>query len=300
MPQLPFSRPQDRDRALSRFEALPAELLDMIIHDPQLDPASLLALGLTCQTLWLSVAAHIRAKTLEGLGVWANTPFVATGTYFTTMPPALYQHYPAMKQQEAAFAARPGHRNGACPARRWNWAAYSDFVDVADALGGKPFIEAFDRHRLFLRLPMTPSKNARAIKFYDDLRTILNKHLLDPIPIRSGSKWLLRNHTTKECVQLHVDNKELADARTPHIKDAKNLTVDKILLMRSTWTWERAHRTEMDDVFCQSEWAGHCFDIIPFVKGDAIGEEWQDITQSVGDGKQLLKDPSLVFGDNDW
>ena len=290
---LPFPGALQSPRTKSYVEILPPEILDIILKDNALETADLLALSLTSQTLWLQVAAHIRSIRYNSLGYWANTPFVVTGTYMSTLPPALYQHYPIIRNQNAVFAARIMKHVGMSPARRWNYDSRADFTDVAGSVSNKTWMDAFDHHTSASGLAMVLSSKPRLAGMGEALRTVLVKHLLDPIPIPIGSSWTLRNLTAKECVQLHVEDIDASLARTPHVKGLKRLTVDKILVLQSTWHWgysywngrqgKGAHRFDHD------AWAGHCFDIVPRVEVSDLGDGWQDVTKEVARiGKQCL------------
>lgn len=290
---MPTTEARRLEGSKSRLETLPTELLDMVLKDTNLQPADVIALGLASRTLWLHVAAHIRSDCLNVLGMWAKTPFVITGSYLTSLPPTLYQHYPGMRNQEKAFAAQSGGRHGPCPARRWNWAAHSHYTDVADTIGGKHWLCALDQHKALMQLPFTVPPETRMLKVCDSLRTILTQHLLNPVSIRSGSNWTLRNLTTKEYVQLHVQNGEAARARAPHIKGLQQLTVDKILVMRCSWRWEEQVVFAGSGVFAPLDvpgteeglshhvWAGHCFDIVSGRDKEIDRDDWQDVTMVI-------------------
>lgn len=302
---LPFGGAPRFAGSRAHVESLPPEILDLILNDDAIELPDLLALSLTSQTLWVQVAAHIRAIRYNTLGCWVNTPLVITGTYMSKLPPALYQHFPSMREQEAVFAARPNRRIGMCPARRWNYDVIYNFTDVSDSVSCREWTDAFDHHMSVSGLSMVLSCRTRPAGIRDRLRTALTKHLLDPVPLPLGSTWTLRNLTTKECVQLHVEDIDASLARAPHVKGVKGLTVDKILVLQATWKWDsHSWRRDFDgaDDFDHDAWAGHCFDIVPCVEAGDAGGGWKDVTESIArmgrlglDIKQMEKRSSERF-----
>ena len=273
----------------SHLEILPAEIISMILMNPDLEPRDIVSVGLSCRLLWTNVLEHIIRKCQSG--PWAGTPLLCTGTWTMSLPRAIHALRPELEQEEQEFFDRPGRGpkgcpvRGTCPARQFNWHAYDEYVGHDEQISSSIWTKRFS----------TAGQNAAIPQPY---LNVLRQSLETVTVVKRSTlpkSWLLRNHTTKECISLKTGPTSSKQEQHVHVKGVPWLTLDKALLLRICWSASHAAAPwgedddEIGDVrhraICavkQGKWAGHCFDVVPRTELSApSGEGWSDVTQSV-------------------
>lgn len=264
---------------LAAIEALPSELLAMILDDSALETADVLAFGLCSRMLWQHCMSHVRKSLCKG--GWANTPLVCTGTHLSDLPETIHKLFPSLKEEEEYLQAlRPqpgqGMRSGPgmSPARRWNWNAVDTYEDVSITNADK-WLGALDA--------LTSDSYAGVPS---DVKKILRKGLkliLAASRPKPRSPWLLRDHNTQQYVHLKCAFNGAMEPQL-HVKRLPWLTLDKTLLIRISWTslLPTHQYTPTTMKVLRGQWAGHRFDVIQASEDERPGMKgWQDITAEV-------------------
>ena len=299
---------QKRTESSSPIESLPIEIVDMIIADPCLEPIDIVSLGLSSYSLWIYVLQHIVQKCQKA--PWADTPLLCSGSWTMSLPQAIHDIKPELKQQEENFFKLSGD-HGACPARNFNWGAISSFTEHSEQHRGSVWVQAF----IDLSGPSCiPVKGLQGLRTSLEAVAGLNQAkiptrglkrlrrsleaVINPSKSTVPTAWTLRNHTTKECVFLKAGHTYRKNEYDVHVKGMPWLSVDRALLLRICWSC--AHVTE-DDVFAgydakweqharllaqmkRGKWAGHCFDIVPSARASQAKkeqQEWCDVTSEI-------------------
>ena len=278
---------QSQGGETSPFESLPAEIISMILSDPSLDSRDIVSLGLSCRSLWTNVLEHVVRKCQTA--PWAGTPLLCTGTWTMSLPPAIHALRPEIEQEEREFFSRPGRgprgcpARGMCPARRFNWNAYGEYFDRNEHCNSSMWLDSFS----------AASQNAAAHQTYLNVLRQSLETVVVPKRSRLSTSWVLRNHTTKECISLKRGPPHSKQEQYVHVKGVPWLTLDKALLLRICWSASHADlgwgydddevgnvRQRVLSTVKRGTWAGHCFDVVPSTEhSKSSAEEWSDVTK---------------------
>lgn len=250
----------------SRLERMPPELIDMILEP--LGASGMVALGLCSRTLWRHVTSMVRSvyRTSASDPSWAGIPLICASSFVDDLPESLQDLYPEVKEAWVADE-NDGRTN---PSDTWRKRMLQCSVE-----GSKNdrniYLDAFDKY-----IPMSGIPK--------ELHTSL-KASIDRITYVEGSRWQLRNLTTKEYVSLGLvlenNNRE---RMTLALENHRWATVDAILLWYICWTSLLGKKAIPDNNSAvrlnrlfqrRGPWAGHCFDIIQ--EKDPTSE-WRDVT----------------------
>lgn len=299
---------QKRTGSSSPIESLPIEIIDMIIADPCLEPIDVVSLGLSSHFSWIYVLQYIVQKCQKA--PWANTPLLCTGSWTMSLPQAIHDIKPELKQQEEVFF-KQSNQYGACPARKFNWGAISSFAERNEQHRGLVWTQAFSD---LSGMSCIPAKDLKGLR--RSLEAIIGPNqakipagslqrlrrsleaVVNPIKSAMPAAWTLRNLTTKEYVSLKAGHTYRKNEYHVYVKGIPWLSVDRALLLRICWS--STCITEGDDYFnydangdeyahllaqmMRGKWAGDCFDIVPNNRESQAWEEaqgWCDVTSEI-------------------
>ncbi|KAM0429627.1 hypothetical protein ACHAPT_006232 [Fusarium lateritium] len=249
----------------SRLERLPPELIDMILGP--LGASGMVALGLCSRTLWRHVTSlaqsHYRISANDPS--WAGVPLICTSSFIDDLPETLHGLYPEVT--EAWSVDENDDRIN--PSNTWRQRMLQCSAEASKDPNG--YLVAFDSYITISGIPK-------------ELHTLL-KASLDRIHYTEGTRWRLRNLTTKEYVSmgLVLENNN-RDRMTLALQTHRWATVDAILLWYICWTsllGEKAIPIDNSSARLESllqrrgPWAGHSFDIIQEGGPDP---GWKDVT----------------------
>ncbi|KAK4504031.1 hypothetical protein PRZ48_004946 [Zasmidium cellare] len=261
-------------RTLAPIEDLPAELLGLI--NKELCKTDILALGSCSQTLWTHALHHIAADNRKFTAPWAGTPVIFTGSYLTSLPTAVCELFPGLKQEESEYDKRnrfPGMgrgcpANGMAPARRWNWNAVGSYETTDEKT-------CYDTWRN--SLSTVPGLDTKTMgRLHGDLDKVFH--------VDVDGRWFLRNLILKEFVKLDVSGTYSPGELQVDVAGSPWLSLDMALLLRTRWSTPGTQSYEKKGEE-KGVWAGHCFDV---VKDQPDGEDWRDTTVSVRDAARVI------------
>ncbi|KAL2670673.1 hypothetical protein Neosp_014462 [[Neocosmospora] mangrovei] len=250
----------------SHLERLPPELIDMILEP--LGVSGMVALGLCSRTLWRHVTSMVRSvyRTSSSDPSWAGIPLICASSYIDDLPESLHELYPEVNEPWAVDE----NDDRINPSDIWRKRMLQSCTE-ASKKGRNLYLEAFDKYIPISGIPR-------------ELHTLL-KASIDRIPYVEGTRWQLRNLTTKEYVSLGlVLENNNRDRMTLALENHRWATVDAILLWYICWTSLLGSKavpadTSTATLEClfqrRGPWAGHCFDIIQEKGPDP---EWKYIT----------------------
>ena len=201
-----------------------------------------------------------------------------------SLPPAIHDMYPNMKQEEAEFfkpRSNGPYRGflprGMCPARKFNWGAIGDYLDRT-----KPEDSWVSS---FTQLSATSCINGKDL-------AILIKSLNAAVSGRKQTQrttWILRNHNVNEYILLKAGRVHGHQENYIHVKGTPWLSLDKALILRICWSAPYHHRN-LDDNPDESRrlvvklktgtWAGHKFDVVGAGSVE-LDESWRDVTDEI-------------------
>lgn len=263
-PAHPGTAPQRT--SLSPLEALPAEILAIVLNHDTFSQSDILSLGSCSQTLWAHVWRHVREDCRKNAAPWAGTPLIAVGDWLRDLPQAIYDVFPDLHEADRRWKTGGpvggiGFGRGKCPARRWNsnltWGSHTH----EDLKRKHPREEWTSAGKLLPKILM-PS---------------LEKAVLSP---RVGEKWVLRNLSSTEFVRFEIKEGGETGARAiiDGTIETMSLSLDQALLLKILWTQPSNFRG-LEHEFTRGEWAGHSFDVV-LDSGDVI-KGWKDVTLAV-------------------
>ncbi|KAJ4329087.1 hypothetical protein N0V84_000446 [Fusarium piperis] len=268
-------RPAERDFSplaytypSSYLERLPPELIDMILEP--LGASGMVALGLCSRALWRHVTSMVRSayrtSASDPSPSWAGIPLICASSFIDDLPESLHDLYPEVN--EAWVVDENDDRIN--PSDTWRKRMLQCSVE-ASKKDRNIYLEAFDKH-----IPMSGIPK--------ELHTSL-KASIDRIPYVEGTRWQLRNLTTREYISLNLvlenNNRE---RMTLALANHRWATVDAILLWYICWTSLLGGKVipgdsstvRLDRLFQRrGPWAGHCFDII---QEKDLNSRWKDVT----------------------
>ncbi|UPL02529.1 hypothetical protein LCI18_013463 [Fusarium solani-melongenae] len=250
----------------SHLERLPPELIDMILKP--LGASGMVALGLCSRTLWRHVTSMVRSvyRTSASDPSWAGIPLICASSYIDDLPENLHELCPEVNEPWTIDE----NDDRINPCDTWRKRMLQCSVE-ASKNNRNIYLEAFDKYITMSRIPT-------------QLHTLL-KASIDRIPYVEGTRWQLRNLTTKEYVSLDlVLENNNRDRMTLALENHRWATVDAILLWYICWTSllgakvvrADSSTTTLERLFQRrGPWAGHCFDIIQEKDPDP---GWEDVT----------------------
>lgn len=253
----------------SRLEALPAEILALVLTSGRLSMRDQLNLGRSSQTLWMHVWRHIREDCRRRAAPWAGTSLIATGNWLQDLPQRLYDLFPEIQKRDRLWERGQIRRLGMCPARQWNADARGEYEDVEGKDRGREWLGAGKEGGLSMGLV---------------------ESLEEAVEIRRGrgEKWMLRNLSMMEFVRLEIiegdEQSEGEGVQGVVIAGKESLSLDEILLMKICWTEPFIDISDEDDEttsITRGDWAGHRFDVVPEEDGGAVVEGWRDVTDEI-------------------
>ncbi|KAK0935828.1 hypothetical protein LTR29_012609 [Friedmanniomyces endolithicus] len=272
-----------RTGPLSLVEKLPSELIGLILSEAGMSHREIIAFGLCSSELWLQTLSHIQRDVRDDTAPWAGKPLLCSGTWLTTLPPAIYERYPEEIEAERKYqnvlaqvhvpvpgtATGRGSRGrsawyGPCPARVWNWTAVSEYENVRGIDCRQKWLEALTINMVDAGLSPTASD-----KIWSDIRMVLNNRA----PIEAND-WLLLNVTTQQYVQLKLRRSEPGQSPRLYVAGARWLSLDQALILRICWGPDEMETHRLH----RGMWAGHCFEVIEDT-GARAG--WEDVTSEI-------------------
>lgn len=268
----------------SVLESLPSEMIRMVISECGLAFCDIISLAACSKSLWNHAMSYVMASSAQG--TWVNTPLVCVGTYLTSLPPALYEYYPDMEQQELDFKENrfDGYNRGTCPARRWNYSITRGQEEDWDTRAA--WIRAYERlsEQEQGNLPLETKKMI--------IRAVFGKGS------QSGTCWLLRNLTTKEYLRCELANTEKGNIYA-HVDQTPSLSLDCAVFMQTYWTRKGGINEETPR---GGDWAAHKFDVVARTReGAVLASGYTDVTNNI---ILASKDSSarklFDFGHNDF
>lgn len=248
----------------SVLESLPAEMIRMVISECGLTFRDIIAFAACSKSLWNHSISYVMASSAEG--TWVNTPLVCVGTYLKSLPPALYEYYPDMEQQELDFKEKriAGYNRGTCPARRWNYSI------------GRGEEEDWDTRAAWIRAYERVSKQEQG-----SLSLVTKKMIMLAVfgkGYQSGTCWLLRNLTTKEYLRCELGNTEKGNIYA-HLDQTPSLSLDCAFFMQTFWTREGGINQETPK---GGDWAAHKFDVVARARErDVLASGYTDVTNNI-------------------
>ena len=278
-----------RTEPLSLVEELPSELIGLILSEAGMSHREIIAFGLCSSELWLQTLSHIQRDVRDNTAPWAGKPLLCSGTWLTTLPPAIYERYPEEIEAERKYqnvlaqvhvpvsgtATGRGSRGrsawyGPCPARVWNWTAVSEYENVRGIDCRQKWPEALTINMVDARLSPTASD-----KIWSDIRMVVDNNRA---PIKAND-WILLNVTTQQYVQLKLRRSEPGQSPQLYVAGARWLSLDQALILRICWGPDEMETHRLH----RGMWAGHCFEVIEDT-GARAG--WDDVTfEIVEEGK---------------
>ncbi|KAJ4178955.1 hypothetical protein NW767_014738 [Fusarium falciforme] len=197
---------------------------------------------------------------------WAGIPLICASSYIDDLPESLHDLYPEANEPWAVDE----NDDRINPSDTWRKRMLQCSIEVSKK-GRNIYLEAFDKYITMSRIPK-------------QLHTLL-KASIDRIPYVEGTRWQLRNLTTKEYVSLGlVLENNNRDRMTLALENHRWATVDSILLWYICWTSllgakaipADSSTAKLERLFQRrGPWAGHCFDIIQEKDPDP---GWEDVT----------------------
>ncbi|PPJ55357.1 hypothetical protein CBER1_10078 [Cercospora berteroae] len=243
-------------KPLAPIERLPAELLNIILDDPDLDKKDKVALGYCSTTTWMFVKTHILADCKRNLISWAGQSLICTGTWLSDLPASIIELSPDYVEEQKDWDARryrrgTGARYGPCPARMWNYRTSAESVDVEGMDVEEEWMSALETWASLCGEEVGPKvleANLRqALRYDSGLRN------------EGSTSFVLRNLTAREKVLLEVSYPdEKRKAAKVVVKGRPDVSLDAGLLTKICWgksiIRERGH--------AKGSWAGHRFEIV--------------------------------------
>ncbi|KAK4555877.1 hypothetical protein LTR86_007097 [Recurvomyces mirabilis] len=296
--------------SLSMIEALPAEILGLVLAQSDLEAKDIINLGLCSTILWSHALSHIHRDVKLRTGYWAGQPLLCTGTYLTTLPEAIYDLLPEEKAMEDEYQAfmdnyhsgpsipgrgRIGKRwYGPCPARRWNWNAVSEpeddgFEDVGGKQGLQRWTEALGASLLTLTSPLSVMLRARLWQgIMDIVESTRATDSMDGV-VHGENHWILRNLSKKQYFRLDLLPSFRGHGPQTLVQGSRWLSLDQALIMRIAWNGASARDAFFTELETLSEglgcgaWAGHPFDVVCANSREHV--EWmaegEDVTEEI-------------------
>ena len=243
----------------SMIEAVPPEILGMIVTLPSLSKDDIIAFGLASPTLWPHVLRLIIKDCESATAQWAGAEIANVGNYLTDLP------IPFEKDSLFAASVGPVSTFGSmCTARRLNYKAWGEYESVG-ATPQAQWRAAFHTHR---------EADAARCCNADFLSAV------SPIPHAILEKrWVLRNLTTKQHIRCRFDT----DTQRVFVEtEVVRLTVEDALELSFCWTSGMDYNLSYLG-FMHGQWAGHEFDIV-LAEEEMPGMEqegWKDVTEGV-------------------
>lgn len=266
-PEITFARKP------SALEALPAELLAMVLRDPALEKQDVMALGLASQPLWPHVLRHIVQDCWAVTAPWAGVEIACTGTYLTDLPE------PFAKNDLARSSVETWDGDQTCLARKVNWAAVQQYQEPNEdpEISWRNAFEAQTAAATAAKIPET-----RLTRMSDELLSMSPR--LTSVSL--GASWVLRNLTTKQYVRCRPGSEVRKRQGIIDHPDGEWLSVEDALIMRICWTDMNIEVDRLD--VSRGQWAGHCFDIIKLPEESA--DDWKDVTDGiVKEAEQVMR-----------
>jgi hypothetical protein len=244
---------------LASIEALPTELIAIILDDEVMSKEDVLSFGLSSSALWPHTLRHIEEDYRQHAAVLAGVEIAFTGTHLMGLPDSFKADDLAL--DTSSFA----HKN-MCSARKYNWTALKEFKNF-DMDVGTAWRSAWHT------VGSSKKRNQSS------LQPQLHAEFMDVVASRYDGLHILRNLTTKEYVRCRPGPAPVMDGYVDH-PYAKGLRIDDVLWMRIGWGRNRSTTLDFNELFL-GKWAGHCFDIVPFESGLVIDGGWKDSTEEV-------------------
>ncbi|KAL6713623.1 hypothetical protein ACLMJK_009088 [Lecanora helva] len=280
----------DRRTPLSHLEALPSELIALILSNSSLAKEDIIAMGLCSRLLWLHTFRHIHlASQASEAASWAGKEIACTGSYLLDLPPSFLEN--DLAPTATNVSTETCRRSRMCLARRINRAAFHEFTRPDDdpEIGWRAAYDA------------VASNHDHGISevFLSKLRSDLfsaSSRLGFASPL---APHRLRNLTTKEYICCHPGYVSPGKKGLISNPAVPWLRLDDVLLMQICWS----HRDHIlvnglpreKSVNMHGEWPGHRFDIVSADYGignDNQGHDdqtWKDVTDKVVEQACTLK-----------
>lgn len=261
---------------VSPLEALPNELMAIILSDQFLDASDIVALGLCASTLWRQCLNHIRTAATKA--PWAETPLICTSTYLNSLPSTMYDVIPSFEEDHRRWYAAPplqpspSIKRGMCPARQRNWIAVSTYTNLTHT-----------RRSTWLYAFGTAASTAN-IDMHAAEKKVLRESLASTLPSdvpSVGTEYLLRNHTTHECLAFDSvpDPASCQDQQILQVKGLPEYTLDIALVLLTVWTAGQIFRRSEGPGSLSGKWAGCKFDLVE--AGDGSEKGWTNVTEEM-------------------
>lgn len=268
----------------SGIEAMPVEMVLMILESGDLSKADILSLALSSPYLQPVIVSYIQSSYVKAAAPWAGTPIACVGNYTLDLPAAFMEDEVLVGKFKDWEKNTPRQGRGMARSRRGTPPSRKFFWDCAE------FAE-----------PSSPSK--QEVEWREALKNLepqcietgypledLSSQLACPDLYPTDAEWVLRNLTKKE---YYIPQPFPTVARKTWTKDYSRYTeerlivvvvpemlgFDDVLLMRTCWT---SMCRDSWGLKKQGIWAGDCFDIVE--RGVFEQEGWTDVGTELAAG----------------
>ncbi|KAK4507184.1 hypothetical protein PRZ48_000918 [Zasmidium cellare] len=236
---------------ISILEALPAEILALVLNTGLLSMQDTLRLGSCSQTMWEHVRKHVQDDCRRATAPWAGTPIVAATNWLKEIPDMFKGILPEIEKE-------------LCQSEDEDPDLESDYARdwLAELISSSIEVTTKDRETEWLEAGEGLSANRRS-----SLSEAVVAHRMIV-----GDEWVLRNLTTSQFVRLEVRGRP-----EPAVMVAGSdvVTLDQLLLLNICWGVDSVELLRKRRLgFLRGKWAGHAFDV---VRSNEF-EGWQDVT----------------------
>jgi hypothetical protein len=255
-------------QSLSRIERLPSELLTQIVADDTLEATDVIALGLTCDILWVHVLRHVSCLTRKQAGLLSGEKMALLGTHLRDLPLPFEQG--KFMKSTVVYPRNPF--GNMCEARRVNWWAWRHYEKISCKSPQQEWMAAYEKARLDGSIS---SNWAKALE--NEL------HFYTSVFRGNHGQWMLRNLDTNEFVRVSPGPGQDLNAVFVDHATVKDLSIDHLLFVNISWgkLRPRPYGESLMAEVSQGPWAGHSFDIVPLDRSGQPNASWIDVTERI-------------------
>jgi hypothetical protein len=267
-------------KPLSILERLPSELLAQIVADDSLGATDVIALGLTCDILWVHVLRHVSVLTRTQSGLLCGEKIALLGTHLTNLPPPLEQD----KFMKSTIEYPKNPFGNMCEARRVNWVAKSQYKKISFKFPHQEWVDAFEK-----ACPTGGISPNWTIALENELRSYTS------VFRGNHRQWMLRNLDTNEFIRIRPGLGRYSDAAFVDHAKVKDVLIDLLLIMNISWGKHRppTYGNSFLEKISQGTWAGHSFDIVPLDNSKAQQSSWVDVTERSIEDAMVHFEPAM-------
>ncbi|TKA62738.1 hypothetical protein B0A55_09041 [Friedmanniomyces simplex] len=258
-----------RTSPLSAIEKLPSELIGLILGDTDISPKDVIAFGMCSSELWSQTLSHIQRDIRDSTAPWAGKPMLCTGTWLTTLPPAIYELYPKEIEAESNYQTQIAQVPAPVPGAGVGRGHRGRYEDVEGMDCRQKWLDTL--RISILGAELSPSVSG---KLRSDVGMVVgNRASVE------HNDWILRNLTTQQYVRLQLRRSEQGGSTQVYVAGARWLSLDQALILRICWGPPKGDPGESGKSakLLQGAWSGHCFEVVEDA-GGVPGAELKDVT----------------------